>query len=401
MQRNRMFKGMMLALMLAGSALAAPNDAEMAPSGKQNQELYWQGHESLKQGRWEQAVERFRKLESRLRKDEPAAADAAIYWQAYAQSKANRVAESRATIERLQREYPQSRWLGEAERLTRSGGEAEQEGDLVEAALDGLISAPPARAIPLLKKVVEGNYSDRAKQRALFVLSQLDADEASAMVLQIARAGSGELRREAIRMLGISGGRGSVQALESLAETGDPETQKTVLEAFMIAGHVEGILKVAQTADPAQTELRVHAVQLLGALGATAQLEQLLAGSRDKEVSRTILDALGVAGAVGSLAKFAESGADEELREQAIRAIGIGGGGGELERLYGKLDSKALRQAALEGLMIAGDSAALTRLYRQATTDEERRAVLKMLSISGGDGAIDAIEEAIKQGERQ
>lgn len=401
MQRNRMFMATMLALVLAGSALAAPNDAEMAPTGKQNQELYWQGHESLKQGRWDQAVERFRNLESRLRKDEPAAADAAIYWQAYAQSKAHRAAESRATVDRLRREYPQSRWLDEAERLSKSASKAEREGDLVEAALDGLMSAPPERAIPLLKKVIEGNYSDKAKQRALFVLSQLDDDAASAVVLQMARTGQGTMRREAINMLGISGSKASIQALESLAEGGDLETRRAVLDAFMIAGHVDGIAKVARGESPADTELRVHAVQLLGALGATDQLEQMLAQSKDKEVSRTILDALGVAGATGALAKFADSPADESLREQAIRAIGIGGGGSELEQLYGKLGSQALRQAALEGLMIAGDSAALTRLYRQAKTDEERRAVLQMLGITGGDAAIDAIEEAIEQGERR
>ncbi|MCB1553372.1 MAG: HEAT repeat domain-containing protein [Xanthomonadales bacterium] len=401
MKRNRMFITTMLALMLAGSALAAPNDADMAPSGKQNQELYWQGHESLKQGRWDQAVERFQKLEARLRKDEPAAADAAIYWQAYAQSKGNRTGESRASVERLRREFPQSRWLAEADRLVKSASSAEQQGDLVEAALDGLMSAPPERAIPLLKKVLEGNYPDQTKQRALFVLSQLDADEASAMVMQIARSGDGKLRREAIQMLGISGGKGSIAALESLAESGDVETRRAVLEAFMIAGHVDGLAKFARGSDPAQAELRVHAVQLLGAAGGVDQLEQLLAQSKDAEVSRTILDSLGVAGAVGALATFAESQADAGLREQAIRAIGIAGGGDELARLYAKLDTPPLRQAALEGLMIAGDAEALTRLYREARDDAERRAVLRMLTITGGDSAIDAIEEAIKQGERR
>lgn len=397
----RILSWALAAALAAGHAHAAPNDQDMAPSGKQHQELYWQGHESLKQGQWDQAVERFRKLEERLRKDEPAAADAAVYWQAYALAKANRQAESQAQVERLRRAYPQSRWLGEADRLGKAGGRSvkQGEGDLVEAALDGLMSAPPERALPLLKKVIEGNYSDKNKQRALFVLSQLDDAAASAMVLEVARSGKGKLRREAISMLGISGSADSIQALEALVAQGDEETRRAVLDAYMIAGHVPGIAKVAQDAQAGQSELRMHAVRLLGAVGATAELEKLLQQPAEVEVTRTILDALGVAGAVDALARFADSSKDESLRMHAIRGIGISGDGARLVDLYPKLASSGLRQAALEGLMIAGDSEKLMVLYRNASSDEERRSILRMLSITGGDAAIDAIENAIEQGE--
>lgn len=399
----RILSWALAAALATGHLRAAPSDQDMAPSGKQHQELYWQGHESLKQGQWDQAFEQFRKLEERLRKEEPAATDAAVYWQAYALAKANRQAESQAQVERLRREHPQSRWLGEADRLGRSGPRSVDKGeaDLVEAALDGLMSAPPERAIPLLKKVIEGNYSDKNKQRALFVLSQLDNTEASAMVLQVARTGQGKLRREAITMLGMSGSADAIQALETLAAQGDDETRSAVLDAFLIADHVEGIAKVAQDAEAGQSKLRMHAVRLLGAVGATAELEQLLQQPADDEVTRTILDALGVAGAADALARFAESSKDASLRMHAIRGIGIAGDGARLVQLYPRLAGGDMRLAALEGLMIAGDSEELMVLYRNATSDEERRSILKMLSLTGGDAAIDAIEAAIQKGESQ
>src|SRR3954471_7845091 len=43
---------------------------------------------------------------------------------------------------------------------------------LALAALEGLMSQPPERALPILKKVLAGSQSTLVKRRALFVLSQ-------------------------------------------------------------------------------------------------------------------------------------------------------------------------------------------------------------------------------------
>ena len=42
------------------------------------------------------------------------------------------------------------------------------------AALEALISAPPERALPLVIKVLDTDNTDEVKERALFVLSQID-----------------------------------------------------------------------------------------------------------------------------------------------------------------------------------------------------------------------------------
>ena len=50
--------------------------------------------------------------------------------------------------------------------------------ELKITALEVLMSAPPERALPLVSKVLAGESSDEVKERALFVLSQIDLPEA-------------------------------------------------------------------------------------------------------------------------------------------------------------------------------------------------------------------------------
>jgi HEAT repeat protein len=396
--------GFALALAV-GSAAAAPDDRAMAPSGSASQTLYWQGHEQLKQGRWEQALQLFLELEQQLRRDEPAAADSALYWQAYAQRQGRRVAEARATVERLQREFPQSRWLAEAQSLlgapaaaTSVAADAAEREDLVESALAGLLSAPPERALPLLQRVIAGNYSARSKERALFVLSQIDDPQASAQILQIARSGEPDLRDRAIRMLGMSGNDAARQALQTLyRDSSELKVRQSVLQAWMISSDSASMLQAAQT-DPS-TELRAEAVRLLGAMGALDELRQLLSTSTDADVQESALDALGIAGASDDLVAVATGKAALPLRMQALRGLGIAGAGEQLVALYPRLESAELKAAAREGLLISGHQSGLRQLYNAAQDADEKRELLKLVSLLGGDDALDAIEQAIEEGE--
>ena len=64
--------------------------------------------------------------------------------------------------------------------------------ELKLAALEALIAAPADKALPLVSKVLEGNHSNEVKERALFILSQIDEPEAQATLLRVARE-DGEL----------------------------------------------------------------------------------------------------------------------------------------------------------------------------------------------------------------
>src|SRR5580765_7698384 len=98
-------------------------------------------------------------------------------------------------------------------------------------ALRALMSAPPERALPIVAKVLKGNGSDELKRQALFVLGQIDLPEARTLLLETARTGDTELRREAIRAIGIGGDRDALKELGAVYSGGDQDTKEAVLDA--------------------------------------------------------------------------------------------------------------------------------------------------------------------------
>lgn len=389
----------------AGAACAVPAaDGDMAPNDKVLNTLYWQGHEALKKSEWTVALKRFETLEAELKAKEPQSADAAVYWQAYALSQGKRGAEAKAAVERLHREFPKSRWGKEADALLRQNPQpaaaqkelATGDDDLAQIAVEGLMSAPPERALPLLAKVVKGNYSIKVKKRALFVASQLDDAGAIDLVMQAARGGDPDLRGEAIRMLGISGDDAAMSRLMEIYKTSKSAPEKRdVIQAWLVADRKDLVLDAARNeTDPS---VRREAINALGAMDGSAELKQLFGSVKEPDNQKNIVQALGVAGDRAGLAAIvADGGVGEDTRIAALQSLGVAGGSEELVKLYGSANTPALRDAVLQGLLIAGDGKGMAALYRQAKSKEEKQAILRMLGVMGDDAALDIIEQELK-----
>src|SRR6188474_145453 len=88
--------------------------------------------------------------------------------------------------------------------------------ELALAAMEGLMSQSPERALPIIRKVLAGSQTTLVKKRALFVLSQIDSPEADDILLQTARSADKALRSEAIRSIGIGGHDKSLAALQDV-----------------------------------------------------------------------------------------------------------------------------------------------------------------------------------------
>jgi hypothetical protein len=400
-----------LCLTLAAPVQAMP-EGDMAPNDKQLAELYWQGQESLKKSDWSTARERFRRLETELRKKEPASADAAVYWQAYALVQARRTAEAKAMVERLQRDFPDSRWKKDADSLLREVDSAADtttvsagdDDELAEMAVTGLMQAPPERAMPILHKVLQGSHSLKVKKRALFVLSQLDEDAAREMLGEIASNSSDlELRREAIHMLGISGEDKAVERLRSIyAASKSIDDKKSVIQAWLIADRPQLVMQAART--ETNEELRNAAIHALGAMNATRELREMFDSEKSVDGRKVVLQSLGIAGDSGTLAAIAASSQPDEIRVEAIHALGIAGGdesGAVLTKIYSSASSEAIRDAALNGMLISGDDDAMLKLYREAKSNEEKQKLLRMLTITNSDATLDLIESELDKRGKQ
>jgi HEAT repeat protein len=314
-------------------------------------------------------------------------------------------------IERLRREFPDSRWsrdagalLAQTRPLTTLDPESTDD-ELADIAVEGLLNAPPERALPLLKKVLASQRSTKVKKRALFVLSQLDTDEAMNVVLDTAKnSRDPELRREAIQMLGVSGANSAIEGLVDIyASSQSADDKERVIDAWLVADRKDLVLKTARNEpDPA---VRHEAIEALGAMEASDELRQLLDATQDAGNRRAIIQSLGVAGNASALKSIAGNASlPQHERMEAMQALGVAGdegGAAALLELYGKADTPALREAALQGLLIADDVEGVKKLYRNARSAEEKKAVLRVLTSMDDESAIDVIEHELGEPEER
>jgi len=277
--------------------------------------------------------------------------------------------------------------------LTFAQKPTEQE-QLALAAMEGLMAQPPERALPIIKKVLAGPQTTLIKQRALFVLSQIDSPEAGAILLQTSRSPDAALRREAIRSIGIGGNDKSLAGLLEVYKAGNDGVKKEVLEAWMIAGRKEEVYQAALNAK--SDEEASEAIHMLSVMGAVDELRKL--GDRPN-ASGKLVEAYAISGDLQSLRKIAEGSGEHEVRIEAVQKIGIISSDAArtaLHEIYARATDKEIKEAALQGMLIAGDEKGVLALYRAATTPEEKRTLLRTLTMMDGDAALEAIDAALE-----
>jgi HEAT repeat protein len=265
--------------------------------------------------------------------------------------------------------------------------------ELALAALEGLMAQSPERALPIIKKVLAGSQTTLVKQRALFVLSQIDSPEAQQILAQTSRSTDAAMRREAIRSIGIGGDPKSLDALQEIYKTGNSEVKQEVLQAWLIAGRKDAVYQAALNAK--SEEEASEAIRMLGAMGATDELRKL--GDRPN-ASSGLLDAYAISGDLQSLRKIAEGSGERSVRIEAVRRLGIidsDAARAALRDIYLRSSDEEIKDAALQGMLIAGDEQGVLTLYRAAKSSDEKRALLRYLAMMDGDAALQAIDAAL------
>ena len=269
--------------------------------------------------------------------------------------------------------------------------------ELKIAALEALMSAPAERALPIVAKVLAGNNSDDVKERALFVLSQIDLPEAQTLLLDTARQGSGEFRLEAIRMIGIGGEQAALSGLADLYASGDRDVREAVLEAYLIADDANSVYEIAANAD--NEDDFEEAVEILAAMDAREELREL---RNSWGMSESLIEAYAISGDFETLRELSMDGSNPEQQAHAIEALGIVGGNevnATLVEIYQNSDSSDVREAALDGLLISGHDEGVLQLYRSSQDPAEKRELLQYLVMMDSESIWDVIDSAL-DGER-
>jgi HEAT repeat protein len=374
------------------SASLSMEDADQGGSSRE-EEFYEAGTDALDDGEWREAAEKFREVARIGRKN----ADAALHWLAYAQNKMGQRSDALATLVDLQKRFPKSKWASDGKALEveirQSSGQSVapdmvDDEDLKLMAVNGLMHTDPDRALPILEKIIAGNYSPKVKDKALFVLSQSNSPRSLEVLGRIARDGSHpELQSRALRNLGIVGGENSRKLLADVyASTSDKKIKRTILKSYMVSGDRARLLNLAKSeSDP---DLRADAVQQLGITGARQELADLYATETSIPVRKKIIQAMFLGGNAEKLAELARGEKIVELRVAAIKNLGLLGGeksGVFLVSMYESDNSPEVRKAVINGLFLQSNAKALIGLARKEKDPAMKKQLVSKIALINSD----------------
>lgn len=357
----------------------------------QAEAAYQKAMSQIDQSHWDAALKQFRQIAAQY-KDK---ADAAMYWEAYAQSKLGQVGPALTTLAKFKSTYPSSRWLNDAQalqlELRQSSGQkvspesVGDDSDLKLMALSGLMNSDPERAMPVLEKTLQGLASIKVKERALFVLSQSDSAAARSIVERIARGSSNpELQKKALRNIALFGSPKNHQLLSEIyASSSDVEVKREILRGFMISGDKD---RLATAAKGEKTpELRREAIQQLGVMGDHKTLSELYSSESDRRVKEQILQGLFVGGAVDKLIELSRTERDPELQKKAINNLGLTGApkaGDALVAMYHSSSDRGVKGAVLNALFLQNNGKALVDIARKESNAELKKEAVQKLSLT-------------------
>ena len=421
------------ALCLQPIVFAGPTLGEAVEEDDRSSRLYADGTRAINESRWSDAESIF----SRLASQHGDRADAALYWKAYAQNKEGQPDRALETCSTLGQTYAGSRYRSDCDalRVEIQGAGAHSidvppihvevppvhvevppvhvevhghrepvnpEDELKLLALNALMQQDEARAMPAIQQILNGNGSERLKERALFVLANSNSSEAQNVLGQIARGQSNpQLQIKAIRMYAALKGKGSVAMLADVYQhTSDEGVKRAILQSYLVTGSPD---KLVEAARGEQNSVLVKAaVQSLGAMGATSELAALYRDTKSQETRSAIIGSLVAAGPKGAeiLGNIARTEQDPELRRKAIRNLGVSGGASAAPALLATYQSSAdaeSKKAALEGLFISGDAHDLVALARAEKDPALKQAIVSKLSIMRNKEATDYMMEILNK----
>ena len=351
-----------LALACAGYALGqteptrAEREAQERHLAERRAELdrkMQEARAALNRARYEQAAELMHEV-SRASHEAELAGNA-LYWEAFARYRMQRMDENRRAVELLKRqlaEFPEAETARDGEALlARLYAEMAERGE-IEAiteiekmseedrireetriqALHALMQMNPDRALPLLEDIVRGNTDDslEIRRNALFVLCRMDDARSTDLLIEMMRTTEEpEMLTEIVMCLSQ---QDSERALDALVELFEKSQDRQVDEAAMFAigrhGGDRAFELLASIARNPQKDPDIRAQALFGLAHSnrdeeTAKLAaELLRSSDEREVMEAALFALsrldGELPATVLRDLVNNPAADDELRGQAL-----------------------------------------------------------------------------------
>jgi HEAT repeat protein len=348
-------------------------------------ELYSAAKDSLDNGEYDDAIKQF----DEVIKIHGRKADGALYWKAYALNKNGNKAQALTTIGELRRSYPKSTWLRDAGALEQEmrGAAVDPQNisdeELKLLALQSLMNSDPEKAVPLLEKIIMGNYPPKLKDRALFVLSQSGSEKAQQILMGLAKTNNQpDLQKRAIRYIGMNGNRNRAVLKEIYNSSTDISVKKTVFQAWLMCGCKEDVASLAHTEK--NPELRKEAIRYLGMMGGRAELLDFYKNSPDVETREAAVGAMLLCGCSHELAEIVQTEKDPGVLDKAINTLGLVGGEESLTaltNLYSTRTDVSMKKKVINALFLHNAGKEMVALARKETNPELKRELIEKMSL--------------------
>jgi HEAT repeat protein len=264
-------------------------------------------------GEWSQAEDRLNRFVSQFPSDREV--PAALYWLAFAHKQQNEFPAADGVLTRLITTYPQSPWVGDARamrveiapRLKNTQvieqGVRDSDDEIKLAALQSLFEARPERAVAIATDLLKtGSGASRVmREGALELLADAEVAEAVPALLGVARSDPYQrLRIAAIEALGEIGSDRAEASLVELARSGDFEIRRQAIDAIaerVEDGGASALKAVIAIYDSEPDErLKEEIIDLLGESGESAALNKLMqiaTGASSTRLRKAALSAIG------------------------------------------------------------------------------------------------------------
>jgi HEAT repeat protein len=381
------------------ASLLDPQTAEKANAHED--ELYQSAKDALDNGEYDNAIKQF----DEVIKIHGRRADGAMYWRSYALNKAGNKAQALTAIGELRKNYPKSNWLRDAgalEQEIRGGGNPENISDeeLKLLAIQSLMNSDPEKAVPLLEKIIMGNYPPKLKERALFVLSQSGSEKAQQILMGLAKANNQpDLQKRAIRNMGMNGNPRNRAVLKEIYNSAtDMSVKKSVFQAWLMCGCKDDVASLAKTEK--NPELRREAIRYLGMMGGRAELLDFYKNSPDVETRKEAVGAMLMCGCSHELAEIVQTEKDPEVLDKSINTLGLVGGVeslAALTKVYNSQADLATKKKVINALFLHCSGKEMVALAKKETNPQLKRSVIEKMSLMNAPEISDYMMEILNK----
>jgi HEAT repeat protein len=250
-------------------------------------------------------------------------------------------------------------------------------------------------ALPILRQVLakRGSCTESLRKHAVFIVSQKHSDEATELLLLVARSDpSDDVRAEAIQWLGQSRSPRAVAALDSIAQT---STDDDILDKAIFAlsqthdERSDAALRRIASDDRKSTHARTQAIFWFGQTHRDADdmrfLRDLFGRSRSEEIQGSIIQAMAQAHTPDGMRWLIEIARDKSIAIEARKnaLFWAGQNGADLRQLVGLYDE------------MKGQTEIQNQLIFVFSQRRDRDAIDKLMDIASNDPDRDLRKQAI------